>query len=425
MIYCLYEAYRQYLELLQMPVSTTVPNVTLMALSFPLYMKPPKPCKNIKLVRSKDGWYISFYEWDDTEKKYIRQRYKGDINKQKTPKKMEERAIVVMAGLQEHYDNGFTIIKKIHKTKIINPFEGSTLLQSVDKIIEEKTKYMASNSIKHYNSMRLRLKNYLTLRQLSSIRLKEVNKELINDFRQHLLTEGMVNKTANNYFSVLRTVINQVFDRNEGVWKRNPTHGIVMLPTITRKHAAYSNEQIQEIKKECVEQKQAQLLLFIQFIFHTLARPNSEIETLKIEQIELDQERIFISGNDDKTRTDAYVDIYPPLMEAINESGILNYPPHYYIFGRTGVPGDIKVHNKHFYKKHVKVLEAVGLKNQKKRYDLYSYKHTGAISIYEQTKDINVVSRQCRHKSIDQTMVYLRDLNVFRSKDHFHKIKGF
>ena len=58
---------------------------------------------------------------------------------------------------------------------------------------------------------------------------------------------------------------------------------------------------------------------------------------------------------------------------------------------------------------------------------LYSWKHTGAIKLYQATKDMKKVQRQCRHWSITETDNYLRDLGLFDhirnwSERHLHDL---
>ncbi len=53
------------------------------------------------------------------------------------------------------------------------------------------------------------------------------------------------------------------------------------------------------------------------------------------------------------------------------------------------------------------------LKLTDRPYDLYGWKHTGVIALYQATKDVKLIQRQCRHSSLDQTDKYLRDLGLF------------
>ena len=69
--------------------------------------------------------------------------------------------------------------------------------------------------------------------------------------------------------------------------------------------------------------------------------------------------------------------------------------------------------------------EAVRLKESDKSYDVYGYKHSGAINMYLSGIEIVNIQRQCRHKTLDQTMIYLRELDCFRKRDHLDKVREF
>ncbi len=167
-----------------------------------------------------------------------------------------------------------------------------------------------------------------------------------------------------------------------------------------------------------------QLLLFIQFIYYTLARPN-EIKRMKISDIELDNDQIFIPRENSKNNKSDYVDLYPPLKRAILESKIMDYPKEYYIFSSLRTPGTKISYRKYFWRKHFKILEALKLSESNREYTLYSYKHSGAINLYLSGLEPIDNQKQCRHQTLQQTMDYLRELDLFRKTDHFDKVKGF
>jgi integrase len=69
------------------------------------------------------------------------------------------------------------------------------------------------------------------------------------------------------------------------------------------------------------------------------------------------------------------------------------------------------VYEKYWYNKHVPYIKAMSLYG--KGYDLYGWKHTGAVALYKVTKDLKLVQEQCGHTDPKQTAQYLRDLGAF------------
>lgn len=132
----------------------------------------------------------------------------------------------------------------------------------------------------------------------------------------------------------------------------------------------------------------------------------------------------MFQGEISKNKIEDFVEIAPQLESIISKSGILNYPPTHFIFSKAGIPGTTKLHDNFFWDKHKRVLKATGLLDVNKNFSLYSYKHSGAISLYKATKDIKLVQRQCRHHTLEQTNTYLRDLGLLSDYDQLKGYKG-
>ncbi|MEM9859685.1 MAG: hypothetical protein AAF843_20195, partial [Bacteroidota bacterium] len=77
-----------------------------------------------------------------------------------------------------------------------------------------------------------------------------------------------------------------------------------------------------------------------------------------------------------------------------------------------------------FYEQNKKMLNALNLLKLNAHYSIYSYKHSGALSLYTETKDIKLLQRQMRHKKVSQTEDYLRDLGIMGGYEDLKKWKG-
>ena len=56
-----------------------------------------------------------------------------------------------------------------------------------------------------------------------------------------------------------------------------------------------------------------------------------------------------------------------------------------------------------------KLIKALNLG---KDYTLYSWKHSGVVVAYKAGIDIKTIQSQCRHKSLEQTDIYLKSLGL-------------
>jgi integrase len=222
---------------------------------------------------------------------------------------------------------------------------------------------------------------------------------------------------------MLHSVFNTLIDRDPTLFKGdNPLSKFKYLNTSSKKHASYSELQLQQLKTALLKDNQPKLLLFIQFMYFTLARPYEEIRLLKVGDIKMKDRKIFFAAENDKNSTDSYVGISNSFYKIITDSGILAYPESYYIFSRDKLlPGVTPVGNNYFYL-HIKpYIVSLGFLRLNKDHTIYSFKHTGAIALYKATRDIKLVQAQCRHSNIEQTNKYLRNLGVLDDFEQLNK----
>lgn len=368
-------------------------------------------------------WYIVFYIWNTDIDELVRKRFSRQINDYDSIRQRRQIATEYIEEINQLLKEGYTLGAPRHPEEV--NIKSLTIGEAIQFIIDRKKLTLSENSMKHYHALHTRMCEYLKLRGLQKIKIKKLSTNLVYGFLDYLKEQrGSGNRNYNNHLRVLKTIVNELMRRDKKLFNENPCADIPELPVTSKKHAAYSPEQMALIKNEMLRQNDPQLLLFIQFIYFTLARPN-EVQHMRVEQILMDEDKIYIPAGDSKNRQGDYVDIFAPLKQIIIESRILNYPGDYYIFSRDGKPGTWKTWKGYFRRRHNKVLKALKLNESKRRYDIYSYKHTGAINLYLSGLEIIDIQTQCRHKTLNQTMEYLRDLDMFRKKDHLDKVRGF
>jgi integrase len=71
------------------------------------------------------------------------------------------------------------------------------------------------------------------------------------------------------------------------------------------------------------------------------------------------------------------------------------------------------------YNKHRRILKLCEFEN--KKIDMYSWKHTGVIALFQATQNIELIRQQCRHSDISTTQKYLRDLGLFIDYEQINK----
>lgn len=370
-------------------------------------------------------WYVIFYAWNVATQKLQRKRLFDEINKRSTVRQRLEVAEYVQRVVNGQLRDGKVLGKDEAEAMKINILK-MTVVEAIDFVRTEKsaTEHRV-NYHRCFKSIISNWKNYLEHIGQDDFAMRLLTRDHVMNFFRYLKKEkGIANKTHNNYKNYLRTVINYLMKREQRLFKINPVAVVDALPVIARKHAAFSDKEMNVITKKCDELGFHQQLLFIRFLYYTLARPNELIQ-LRIRNIDLDNDRLMIPGEASKTRFDEYVGISTHFKKIILDSGIMSFSGDFFLFTKEGVPGPVRYATPQaLWRKNQEVLKATGLYEINPNYSLYSYKHSGAISLYTATKDIKLVQRQCRHKTLNQTNEYLRDLGLVSGLEGLQEWKG-
>ncbi len=386
----------------------------------------PYPYKLARLIHHnynlKKRWYVLFYAWDVSKEKLCRVRMFEPINRKKTVKDRMDIARDVIYAVNTDLMAGKCLGKEIIEPTAHN-LRTLTINQALDYIEQQKKlNRLRKGSLKRYRTFKMLFDKYFEFNNLEPYLLKSFTPDVMADFFHWLQTERKIaNKTFNNYRGDLNTFFRWCMKKDARLMKVNPMDGIDKLKTVATKHAAFSDDQLTKIKAKALAMGYDHLVLFIQFIYYTLARP-IEIREFRVKYIDLAANRIYIPGSISKNGMDEYVPMAPDLRKAIIESGVLDCPGDYRIFGYAGRPGTEPCGIDLFYEKNSKVLKALNLTTR--AYSLYSYKHSGVVALYRLTKDIKLVQRICRHQTLEQTNIYLRDLGLLTDYEILNFWKG-
>ncbi len=294
------------------------------------------PFKKAKLIHHDRDltkrWYVSCWAWNVELNKLVRKRYYGGINRYKTISERLEAGKQLKDYINEKLEAGYVVGKDLSVVNS-NDLRNQTIIHAFEYVVMKKKNTVAFGSYKQYCSTVSKLNKWLKQKSMERLKIGKLDTAIIHDFLDNLFTSGSIesNKTYNNHRVILCILINYIIDRDNKIFNRNPAEAIKMLPTSSKKHAAFSANDMAVLKKEMLKQGEHQLLLFVEFIYYTLARPN-EVNSLRVGDIELDADRIFIPRGISKNRKSDYVDIYPPLKKSILDSKIMEYPKEYYLF---------------------------------------------------------------------------------------------
>ncbi|QJD79583.1 tyrosine-type recombinase/integrase [Spirosoma rhododendri] len=302
----------------------------------------------------------------------------------------------------------------------------------IEKAVPEYLAYCkkvhARNTFKSYRTAVMDLLAYLERHHRPQATLAQFSSAGAIEFLHELITVvGVNNRSRNNRKGYIGTFFNHWIglDRSKKLGKAgNPFEdkSIKKLPQVSNKHQAYSERQQAEYRQVCEDLGLDYLLTFNRWLYYTLMRPHEELRLLRVRDVRTHM--IYVTGESAKTNDGGFVNIPLPLEELIQQQRIREYPGHYYVFTTSGEPGPVCVGPKFFYRRHQQVIEKLGMVGS--GHDMYSWKHTGAIALWNATKDIELIRQQARHTDIKQTIEYLRDLGVrMVNDDKIHRFPRF
>ncbi|GAB3767872.1 hypothetical protein GCM10028818_01390 [Spirosoma horti] len=372
-------------------------------------------------------WVVEYGVWSEKHRKIKRKRV---VLSGKTVEARLADAKQVIKEVKKLLKEGHVVDPEEPVKPVVSPVQKVATLNdiAITDAIEQYLVFvkqaLSGNSLKTYTTALRLLKRYLIRHKPKKYRLTQFSTVDAQEFLDELITvEKLSNRTRNNTRGSVTTFFKFFIKRDKTKkFKDNPFEDSSKLPQNNHKHKAFSDRQREAFRKYCEEHGYEQLMLFCQFIYYTFFRPGEEVRRMKIGDIR--KTAVFIPAEHAKNDDAEYVEIPQVFERIIKQHKIREFPETHYVFSYDDQPGPDLLGPKYIYRRHVEVLKAIGL--EATGHDLYSWKHTGAIALWEATQDIDLIKRQCRHSDIKQTIVYLRDLGIrIDNSDQIHKFPDF
>ena len=300
--------------------------------------------------------------------------------------------------VEERYQMGKLLASEVYKyvqTGNTN-FNRLATDENNTKTIQEYLKLALNRKIKSNLS-----KKYLETLEFIYTKIVEISKNgEVNEQTIEKLLSNYVNATSYNTIRThLRALIGEAM--NLGL-KHNPMQHIKRKRQEEKLHKPFNNikEVLQEIKGF-----NTNLYLCCLLTYGCLLRPHREIRELKWGDFSDDLSFINLSGSRNKSKKNRIVPVPKFIIkELMPKERDLN------IFSNGVKPFNISYFKSYWlkYKKKSNLL----LENQ----TLYSFRHSGAINIFERTGSIHKLQRAMGHSSINVSLTYLRGLEVTELK---------
>jgi integrase len=374
----------------------------------------PKSAYPYKLAKLNDAngdlskrWCVSFYVWDATKHQLTR--------KQKwIPAAFVTKAERIKEAKRLIRQINELLVKGYHLAGKSNPPTAKpkvwSWIQAFDWVYEHRKPSLRKRSIQSLELIRTELRTFCTARGLLNLPLSFVQPQHCDDFMQHLrITRKISNLTYNNYLTFLKLNFNYLVKRDK--LKHSPASNLPRLRVEDSEQVSFPPDVRQQLL-EAYTAQYPELLTLVKYIFYSFIRPG---ELRKLQVKHLGPTTISVPGRIAKNKKTEHVLITPGLEKLLNELCVRSYPPDYYLISHTGKPGPKPTSPNFYTGRHLKIRIQLSLPET---YTLYCWKHTGVTETYLATRDMDFVSRQCRHSSLDMTKRYLRGLGLLLEYPH-------
>lgn len=385
-------------------------------------IKPCKmsyPYKEAYLQRPVDNdlskkWFVCFWIFSEKQNKLIRKRI---LVSGQTVEARTKLANEIISELNAKLEKGLVAEptqKTTSRKSIVD--RNITIKEAIEHFLALKAQTLKKNSFETYTSNANIFLEFLKIRNIENVKLKNFAPDYAHAFTDWVLLEKKLsNKSHNKHKGFCSAVFNEFLRRK--VISENPFSVIRKLAVTQGKHRVFSANQIAEFKALCDANNDDGTWFFACFVYYTFMRPHQEARMIQVQDI--GEKTIVVKETIAKTSRRRHVYIPPGLEAMLCERNIRSYPSHFYLFSYGGVPGEKLVSDGYWYEQHKRYLQKMDL--YLKDYDLYGWKHTGVTALFRATKDLKLVQEQCGHTDIKQTVEYLRDLGVFYYEGQIEK----
>lgn len=344
--------------------------------------------------------YIDFYAFDPASNKMRRKKIKLNYIKRSTDRKVYAKEF--MKRLSEKLILGWNpwIEQESGSAYLLFKDVTDRYRTYIGKMLKDER--YRPETFKSYTSY---LNNMVAFNENKLVPITYIY-QFDKDFCVQLLDEVYITRdntafTRDNYLAFLKSF--STFCLNHNYMTKNPTEGISGLGRKGKKkiRTTLNNNDLARLNDYLYE-KNPHFLLASYVLYYCFIRP-AEMTKLRLSNIDLQKQTIFIPGEASKNKKDATITLPAKVIRLMIELDIFSYNTNYFLFSDKFKPGDVQRTEKmfrdfwaHYVRKALKFPE---------RYKFYSLKDTGITNMLRHYDTLSVRD-QARHSSILMTDIY-------------------
>ena len=346
-----------------------------------------------KLHKSKD-WYVDFYARDPATNKMKRKKYwiTSELRVSEKLRRATEIINVISKQLMEGWNPWVTNDESRGFVHFENCLERYS--EYVDRMDRKRTRQSYSSKVNI-------LKDFIATQSNPIKYAYQFDVTFCTDFIDWIFLDRESSpRTRNNYRGWLYSLAEFLIARKH--IKTNPVEHIRVMP----EHEKFRKDLTPQMLKQMATHlnkvdKPFYLACLMQY--YTLIRPG-EMSNLKIGDISIKKQSIFVSKDFSKNHKDAEVGLNKIVIKLMLDLGIFNYPNDYYLFGSKFMPSKDKYGAYQFNVRWKTMRKAL---NWDDCYQFYSLKDSG-IRDLANAQGVVVARDQARHSDISTTNKYIQ-----------------
>lgn len=358
-------------------------------------------------------WYV-YYSFRNPETGKMKRQSPIVANFNRLYKTKQERLKnfeVLRNTLEELLKQGYSPYKD---TDSADDFSANSALEYA---LSLKKSTVATSTYKGYMTRVGVFKSYLKRKGLDTVNIKSIDKKIVTEFLNHILTKTSASN-RNNYRQDLSAIFS-VLVENDYI-KHNFIENIKKINSKPVRNKTYSQEKVDEIYQE-LETSDPLLLQFIKFVSYSFLRP-IEVVRLKVKDIDIKNKTLTVRAKNKAHKTKIIPEI---LIEDLQEMDMTD--PEYYLFTPEGVgewDREEAGRRKWFGNRFNKVKKKLNIGSD---YTVYSFRHTYTTKLYrELRREFSKLETENKlmlitgHSTLVALQKYLREIDAELPEDYSH-----
>ena len=343
-------------------------------------------------------WFVDFSAYDPARGLMRRKRYYSTDNLSVSAKK--HRAAEIMEVLTKQLCQGWNPWLTNDESRGFVLFENCLERYSeyVDRMDRKRTRQSYSSKVNI-------LKDFIAVQTNPIKYAYQFDVTFCTDFIDWIFLDRESSpRTRNNYRGWLYSLAEFLIARKH--IKTNPVEHIRVMPEHEKFRKDLSPQMLKQMATHLNKvDKPFYLACLMQY--YTLIRPG-EMSNLKIGDISIKRQSVFVSKEFSKNHKDAEVGLNKIVIKLMLDLGIFNYPNDFYLFGSKFKPSKEKYGAYQFNIRWKAMRKAL---NWDDCYQFYSLKDSG-IRDLANAQGVVVARDQARHSDISTTNKYIQKHGV-------------